>query len=100
MDEIRAFNDGAVLLRGGLRVAGWAFVWGALIHGGGAPGYSQGRPRVSPGDSFRVGVVGTTNTQAGFLRFAPPAAPCSAKRFAQHPLSPLGSTTDTSPFSA
>src|SRR5260370_35969828 len=84
MNQIQAFNDGAGLLRGGLRVAGWAFVLGVLIHGGGAPGYSQGRPRVSPGNSFRVGIVGTTNTQAGIAAFAPLATPRDVKT-AQHP---------------
>src|SRR5260370_31510073 len=99
MDEIRAFNDGAVLLRGGLRVAGWAFVWGALIHGGGAPGYSQGRPRVSPGDSFRVGIGGTTNTQAVLSDFAPHTPPCTVKREQAPPTNPPGRGVGCPPLS-
>src|SRR5260370_41874986 len=98
MDEIRAFSDGAVLLRGGLRVAGWAFVWGGLIHGGGAPGYSQGRARVSPGDSFRVGIVGTTNTQAVLAYSAPDAAPCTVKVSQQPSLTPLVRDVDPALF--
>src|SRR5260370_8794959 len=83
MNQIQAFNDGAGLLRGGLRVAGWAFVLGVLIHGGGAPGSSQGPPRVSPGNSFRGGNVGTTNTHAGLL-YAPPTAPPFSRKIHEH----------------
>src|SRR5260370_971421 len=98
MNQIQAFSDGAVVLRGGLRVGGWALVLGVLIHGGGAPGYSQGRPRVSPGNSFRVGIVGTTNTQAVLAYSAPDAAPCTVKVSQQPSLTPLVRDVDPALF--
>ena len=98
MGEMLAFGDGALLLRRGKRAAGWAFVWCLLVHGGGAPGYSQTPQRVPRGVAFRAGVVGTTNTQAVLVYSAPDASACTVKVSQQPSLTPLVRDVDPALF--
>ena len=69
-----------------------------LVHGGGAPGYSQTPLRVSRGNAFRVGVVGTTNTQAVLVYSAPDAGACTVKVSQQPSLTPLVHDVDPALF--
>jgi hypothetical protein len=82
MGEIQAFGDGALLRRSGVRTAAWIFAWCLLVHGTAGPGYPQtdSMPeRGSRGDTFRVRVVGTTNTQAVLAYTAPDSNPCTVR---------------------
>src|ERR1035437_6548063 len=117
MGEMQAFGEGALRLRGGMRVDGegrearavrmrtaaWLFVWCLLAHGGGAPAYSQtdsvGTPqRVSRGNPFRVRIVGTTNTQAVLTYSAPDSGACTVKVSQQSSLTPLVHDVDPNLF--
>jgi hypothetical protein len=114
---MQAFGEGALRLRGGMRVEGegrearavwmrtaaWLFVWCLLAHGGDAPAYSQtdsvGIPqRVSRGNPFRVRIVGTTNTQAVLTYSAPDSGACTVKVSQQSSLTPLVHDVDPNLF--
>lgn len=86
-----------------MRTAAWVFVYCLLVHGGGTLGYSQtagrGAPqRVPPGNSFRVGTVGTTNTQAVLAYTAPDGGACTVKVSQQRSLTPLVRDVDPALF--
>ena len=98
---MRAFGDGALLLRGGIRTAAWVFVCCLLVPGGGVPGYSQNRvpgPPPPRGNPLRVRIVGTTNTQAVFAYSAPDGIACTVKVSQQRSLKPLVRDVDPALF--
>ena len=103
MGEIRAVGNRALLLRAGVRTAAWTFVWSLLVHGAGVPGYSQnGRgdpPQRGPrGNTFRVRIVGATNTQAVLTYTAPDSGACTVKVSQQDSLTPLVRDVDPDLF--
>jgi hypothetical protein len=100
MGEMLALGDSALLLRRGKAAAGWALVCCVLVHGRCAPGYSQTPQRVARGSTFRVGVVGTTNTQAVLVYSAPDAGACTVKVSQQPSLAPLVHDVDPALFPA
>jgi hypothetical protein len=115
MRETQALGDCALLLRRRTGTAVWVFVWCLLVHGGGAPAYSQADsarpPRSVPsGNQFRISIVGVTNTQAVLAYTAPDSGACTVKVSQQASLTPLvrdvdpalfpGSDQDTRPETA
>ena len=98
MGEIPGSNARAVG-----RTAAWVFVWCLLVHGGGAPGYSQTDssrppPPVPGGTRLRVGTVGITNTQAVLTYSAPDGGACTVKVSQQPSLTPLVRDVDPALF--
>jgi hypothetical protein len=91
MGYIQVLGDG-FLFRGGMRTAGWLFVCCLLAHGAGA------QQRVPRGTSFRVRIVGTTNTQAVLTYSAPDGGACIVKVSQQPSLAPLVRDVDPNLF--
>src|ERR1019366_3437406 len=101
MSEIQAFGNRAPLRHHGVRTVAWMFLCCLLVHGTGGPGYSQTDSipqRPSPEDTFRVRVVGTTNTQAVLAWSAPDSNPCSVQVSESNSLSPLVHDVDATLF--
>jgi hypothetical protein len=103
MGETKACGDGVPIFHGGMRVTAWAFVGCLLVHGGGAPGFSQADnpltpERVSRGNAFHVAIAGTTNTQAVLTYSAPDGGACTVKVSQQSSLTPLVHDVDPNLF--
>src|ERR1035438_1905342 len=99
-------RQGVVSLSGTLlppcrvRTAAWIFASCLLVCGTAGPGYAQTETisRPSRGNTFRVKVVGTTNTQAVLAYSAPDSNPCTVQVSESNTLSPLVHDVDSTLF--
>src|ERR1035441_4341053 len=94
-------REGVVCRRGTIpRTAAWICACCLLVHGTAGPGYAQTEtiPRPSRGNTFRVKVVGTTNTQAVLAWSAPDSNPCTVQLSESNTLSPLVHDVDSALF--
>src|SRR5450631_4492508 len=101
MGEIQDFGSGAPLRRRRVRTPAWMFVGCLLVHGTSQPGYPQTEsspPRPPRANTFRVRVVGTTNTQAVLAYSAPDSNPCTVQVSESNTLSPLVHDVDARLF--
>jgi hypothetical protein len=101
MGEILALRSGTFLPPCRVRTAAWIFAWCLLVHGTAGPGYPQtdSTPqRGSHGNTFRVKVVGTTNTQAVLAYSAPDSKPCTVQVSESTTMSPLVHDVDSTLF--